>query len=282
MKEKTLQSLLLDNLFILSEEKTVPFKITDFSAHNAYEIYLLLEGERKIFIGDKIYETRSGDAAFIRKDERHKSEGNTPYRGICLQFTDKYLDQFFTPQFKRRLLKCFEQPIISLPEPELAELLALLQKLQDVPENRCCFFPAVMALFSTAASRRSQPDREIQNLDFRNITAFLEKNYASLKGLEEIARKFGVSKEHLCREFKKQNGMTVITYLNSIRIQEACRLLEKTDLKVEEICARCGFTSTVYFYRVFRKVMQFAPMEYRKLRRNVEAPKEQNREQNCW
>lgn len=51
MKGKTLQSPLLDNLFIFSEEKSVPFKVKDFSAHNAYEIYLLLEGERRIFIG---------------------------------------------------------------------------------------------------------------------------------------------------------------------------------------------------------------------------------------
>lgn len=162
-----------------------------------------------------------------------------------------------------------------MEEPELGELLQLLQKMQNIPENRCCYLPAVMSLFSEAVNRRPQSDREVQNLNFRNITAYMEKNYPHVKGLEEIAGKFGVSKEHLCREFKKQNGMTVITYLNSIRIQEACRLLEKTDLKVEEICTRCGFASTVYFYRVFQKVMRFAPMEYRRLRRHVEAHSEE-------
>ena len=86
-----IQSTYKNDIFVSREQKKIPFNQVTFSAHNAYEIYVLLEGERRAYIGDNIYDTCAGDVLMLRPDIPHRSEGNTPYGGLCFQFTESLL-----------------------------------------------------------------------------------------------------------------------------------------------------------------------------------------------
>lgn len=68
----------------------------------------------------------------------------------------------------------------------------------------------------------------------------------------EVARRCGISESGLYAEFRKF-GTTPVRYRLKFQIDNASRLLVTTDLTVEEISEKCGFSSAAYFYRVFRK-----------------------------
>lgn len=267
-----------NDIFVSWEEKTVPFPIAAFSSHNAYEIYVLLEGERRVYIGDRIYETCAGTAAMIAANVSHRSEGTTPYRGVCIQFTEKQLDGYFTPRAKKQLLACFAREVISLDKNELSELQLLLCRMPEEPERKFMYLPAVLALFLRAVSREEEFPREKEfpskkefraggeasaAVSVRAIESYLQENIGKIEGLEEVAAHFCITKGYLCTFFKKRTGMTVVAYLNNIRIQEACRLLGATEDSVEQISRRCGFRSPVYFHRLFKKIMNYTPAKYR-------------------
>ena len=105
---------------------------------------------------------------------------------------------------------------------------------------------------------------EFDNDSVSAIVAYINANYQRIHGIEEIAEAFFISKYHLCRIFKNAMKITVIEYLNQVKIKQACHLLINTKKDMTEIAQLCGFHSAAYFSKVFRKLMNQKPMEYRK------------------
>lgn len=93
---------------------------------------------------------------------------------------------------------------------------------------------------------------------------FIEENYNQPLSLQLLAKIACMSKYHFCRIFKKQVNMTYTTYLNTIRIKEAKRLLKTGLLSITEICFQIGYNDLTYFERVFKKSENCSPSSYRK------------------
>jgi AraC-like DNA-binding protein len=66
-----------------------------------------------------------------------------------------------------------------------------------------------------------------------------------------------------CRYFKTHTRKTYIEFLNEIRINNACMMLQKEDAAVTEVCYQVGFNNLSNFNRAFKKIMKQTPMEYR-------------------
>ena len=73
-----------------------------------------------------------------------------------------------------------------------------------------------------------------------------------------------LSESQLTRRFIKLFGLSPIAYKNKIRCLVGSELLYHTDLSLEEISLRLGFTSYTDFYRLFKKNFSLSPSEYRK------------------
>jgi YesN/AraC family two-component response regulator len=77
--------------------------------------------------------------------------------------------------------------------------------------------------------------------------------------LAEIARKAGVSKNHLSWEFARETGETLSEHLARTRIEEAKRLLASTSLHIYEVGERVGYPNVEHFSRVFKKITGKSP-----------------------
>ena len=69
--------------------------------------------------------------------------------------------------------------------------------------------------------------------------------------------------------FKKQTGHSPLTYFNLLKMQQACLLLDTTDMKINQICYKIGIEDTYYFSRLFSKIMGMSPREYRKIEKRL-------------
>lgn len=65
--------------------------------------------------------------------------------------------------------------------------------------------------------------------------------------------------------FRKRTGVKYVSYLNSIRIEQAKKLLETTDRKLYQIAKAVGYENNKYFFRVFKKAEGVTPEQYRKM-----------------
>lgn len=97
------------------------------------------------------------------------------------------------------------------------------------------------------------------------IYDFILKNYTNNLTLEEVAEYSCLTSQAFCRYFKKHTGKTFISFLNEMRIHEACKkLVNKEGNQISNIAYECGFNSITNFNRVFKSVMKISPKEYQK------------------
>ncbi|MFY9417094.1 MAG: AraC family transcriptional regulator, partial [bacterium] len=93
---------------------------------------------------------------------------------------------------------------------------------------------------------------------------YMAQHFAKQLTLEEVARQVHLSPYYFSRLFKEREGLTFIEYLTNLRLEEAKRLLLKTEDKIEAIARRVGYGEANYFSRLFKRKVGMSPSEYRK------------------
>ena len=96
------------------------------------------------------------------------------------------------------------------------------------------------------------------------VLDYIDENFHKDFALTILAKQAGISPQHLCRVFKETLNMRPLEYLTRRRLQEAKRLLQRTELPIAEIALQSGFPDAGYFSTVFKKHEGITPMEYKK------------------
>jgi two-component system, response regulator YesN len=98
------------------------------------------------------------------------------------------------------------------------------------------------------------------------IRIFLESNYTDSElCIYSLASKFNYSEEYLYQFFKKKFGLSFADLLEKIRMDNACKLLSRTSLSVEDIAHKVGYNSSHSFRRAFKRCVGLLPTEYKEL-----------------
>ncbi len=92
---------------------------------------------------------------------------------------------------------------------------------------------------------------------------FIHLNLSSDLTVKKIATEVGLSPDYLTRLFKNDLGIPVIRYINKKRIYTSLKLLNTTDLSIEEIGDLIGLHNTSYFSTLFKKEIGVSPKQYR-------------------
>ena len=93
---------------------------------------------------------------------------------------------------------------------------------------------------------------------------FIAANYTEPITLEEIAEAAGLSTFRIAHLLKETTGKTALQNIHYLRIQEARRLLEESDMSCTDISYETGFGDQSYFIKQFKKWMGITPAKYRK------------------
>ena len=131
------------------------------------------------------------------------------------------------------------------------------------------------ALDAAEALVRRSEDRDgaADNERILGIRSYIAQNYADTElTVQRIAEQFGLSVSNLSHYFKKYTGATVSEVLLAHRIDAARKLLAGTDLSVNEVALRAGYSQAATFTRAFRKAAGLSPLAYREEARAGGAP----------
>lgn len=94
---------------------------------------------------------------------------------------------------------------------------------------------------------------------------YINGNYCLPLKLTHVAREAGMSVSCLERAFKKKLGVTFSMYLNKVRISQAIQMLEQgIGFSIGEVAYACGFTNQYHFTRLFKKMVQYCPRDFKK------------------
>ncbi len=116
-------------------------------------------------------------------------------------------------------------------------------------------------IFSINYGNISSSDQELMLL----IESYLKENITSKISVEEICRHFYISQTKMNRIFKKYCRTSFIDYLTQMKMEEAKALLrDQPDMPIAQIAYTLGFSDNLYFSKVFRKITEYSPSEFRK------------------
>ncbi|MFD0675702.1 MULTISPECIES: helix-turn-helix transcriptional regulator [unclassified Paenibacillus] len=251
--------------------------------HSWYEITYLLDGSRHFFIKDKKYVLKKGDLVFIAPNDIHRSLDANPseYEKIELGFDLKWISRArnIAPDFEMDFP--FHQDIrilrLTLQEQEYVESI-LTKVMHEIMQEQYGFqHEAAMLLtqllmFSTRLYQlpsQQQPQTSPGSDNITNMIRYINDNYMEKLYLENIASKFHFNPSYLSYRFKEVTGISFVDYVNSVRIQEAKKLLVKSNSPVTEVAMQCGFTNLTHFGRVFKGLTGITPTLFR---RNYNVP----------
>ncbi len=98
---------------------------------------------------------------------------------------------------------------------------------------------------------------------------FMNENIEKQLTLTQIANYIGYSTSQFSLIFKMKTGHSPLNYFNMLKVQRACKFLETTDLKINQICSKVGIDDSYYFSRLFSKTIGISPKQYRKAKESA-------------
>lgn len=97
----------------------------------------------------------------------------------------------------------------------------------------------------------------------QKMLQFIHEHYAQALSLHDIAHAANISKSEASRCFQQYLHDSPVHYLLSYRLAKAKLALQNQTMAISEIASSCGFSSTSYFGKLFRKKTGVTPMQYR-------------------
>lgn len=264
----------------------------DFSVlhyHRRYEVGICDIGEGVFLANDKIYYLSGGDMIFIAPGIHHYShtltvdtsclcrfiyiEESNIYRLLCFLLKDdknavadilKTAEQYIPaiihankhPSLCRILLSIVD--ICKADQPYLTELenLKLAQFLIEAHNE----------FFIAQADDEKQVASPNDDKMVEDVAEYLSVHYNKNDTIASLAQRYHLSESRFSKRFIKVFGISPIAYRIKLRTKVAAELLEHTDLSIQFIASRVGYTDTSEFYKAFNKHYGMSPSAYRKAR----------------
>lgn len=94
-----------------------------------------------------------------------------------------------------------------------------------------------------------------------NILEYIDNNINSKISIEDLENKFFYNRYYIMKLFKKEMNMTIIEYINSLKMYNAIIQIKNTDYNLLNVALKCGFNSLEYFSETFKKVTKISPQK---------------------
>lgn len=103
----------------------------------------------------------------------------------------------------------------------------------------------------------------------QTVVSFIENNLQENLTVELISKNVYISKSVIYKGFHEHFNCTLKEYVNIKRVEKATELLESTELSMEEIALKTGFSSAAYFAKIFKKIKGTSPLKFKKNKKAV-------------
>ena len=274
------------DFFIERVDRATGFEMPCFHIHHKYEIYYEIEGTRRYFIEDAAYIVNAGSVVLIGENQIHKtaSVGDTPSSRIVMNFSGEYLDKlvelFPDVDFFSFLSEEHNHLLSNITVKQQNHIHSMLQQLltlqeETTPESdairKMLLATLLLELKEMCKQQQAQggENGRVSNHIVDQIQAYIAEHYAEKLTLTGIASQFYISPYYLSRLFKKSINLSLIEYINGVRIKAAQNLIEKSNESISDIAEKTGFLTTAHFRRVFKDATGLSPQQYRQYYKRV-------------
>lgn len=119
-------------------------------------------------------------------------------------------------------------------------------------------------LFNFCETLNSRFDDYKNKQKIQQAVAYIRENFDKDLNMAVVSNHISMNYSLFSYVFKQYTGSNFVNFLKDIRIEEAKRLLEETDMKVIDISRKVGYENEKHFMKIFKAACGVSPTEYRK------------------
>lgn len=250
--------------------------------HNEFEIHMILNGFGSFKCGDSCFTAKKDDVVIIPPNTLHSI---TPIDNekiiydtivfsseiLCGKNEDRCFIEFLKPIVTGECKvinpidcsHCYYEEIITLTQNIMSCAKANNPKLDLLMKSE------IMKLFwliddSKAIINTKECDLSPRSEQLRSALNYISQNYKNHITVEMLANEVHLSSSYFMACFKRITGLSVVEYINRIKIKAACDMLINQSASVSEVAFECGYANLSNFNRHFKRIVGCPPIEYKK------------------
>ena len=263
---------------VLYVEKSTPYVPAHW--HQALELLLFEKGHVTCKFSHSSFKAGPGDVYLVNSHDVHETRCTRNAKYLCVHILPsamcKYVPNFDLLNFSLKFDP--DHPVLSAAYESLKVHLKQIMQLRQSGEEsanleiRSHLFALAAILVKHFSSPMALEENKVVRSDMTRLEPLLEYtqiHHAEPLTLDEAANSMGLNREYFCRLFKKNMGISYLTYLNQVRATAVCRELESSDDPIGEIGERHGFTNPKMMNQYFRELFGCTPSEKRKAYREM-------------
>lgn len=248
--------------------------------HTFFELVYVLRGSATHYLEESSLPLRAGDYFIIDPGSRHCYRNTRNLEIINCLFLPEYIDRALTDCPSLTALLSNRTMRFGVPvdvhaadrifhdnDKTVGKLIRQMEQEYHTAqvgymELLRCHLTHILVHAVRATADLSQ--RHMQHAVTAQIADHLQQNFAQPLSLETISRRLGYTPQYLSALFHKDTGMTLQVFLQRLRVEEACRLLEQKELGLSAVAQAVGYSDAKHFSKIFRLHKGMSPREYRK------------------
>lgn len=241
-----------------------------------YVLIYCVDGCGWYTIGGKTYEVKQNQYFILPKNEPHEygTNANGSWTIYWLHFRGEHASIFAEGASKPIEINVAVNSRIGDRLNIFEEILTTLQYQEDVEDLRYAssllhhFLASMRYLRQFRRAKQAEPNHD-SNINIVDAAIhYMEENIENNIKLQDVQKYVGYSATYFNALFKKQTGCSPLQYFNRMKMNHACKLLSDTNLRINQICYKLGIEDSLYFSRLFSKIIGISPSEYRKSSQN--------------
>jgi AraC-like DNA-binding protein len=268
---------------IIVQKDVLPYFYPHLHRHKEIQLTWIQQGEGTLVADNNMHAFRANEIYWLGANQPHIFKSEASYFqpksrkkiiALVIFFNpDGELAGFFNlPEIK--VLKNFiqqNQSGFKVPQEHATEISSRMLKVTNSSgtEQLLQFVELLKQLSGyqditpLASGQKTQHVSEHEGIRIGHIYNYIMHNYDQPITLEDAAKQAHMTPQAFCRFFKKHTLHTFVSFLNEVRINEACKkLTDGTYDNIATVAYTCGFNSITNFNRVFKTVTNKSPSEY--------------------
>lgn len=244
--------------------------------HYYMEIGCCFNGKGILSSNNRFYHVKKGDITLVAANILHNTKAE---KGIKTQFHHIYVDiEEFLKMFAfgdvKIQLKMIEESCLDVlyidgeKHPDIVWIVEEIIRLYSI--KKANYKKQIIGLMFTLMfkvydvfSIDFQEQKDISVLPIMPAIQYVFENYMKPIKVADLAKCCHFSESYFRKVFMEMKGVTPMDYVNSVRIQEACKMLRNTSDNIHVIGEKCGYLSATTFERNFKQKVGILPSQYR-------------------
>ena len=257
--------------------------------HDFYEIIYVIDGVYRSCFAHGERTLHKGEFLIMNRNIIHSEYSPTDVMLLQIHITQKDMDLITEaaalPDQMRRFVSDDEEsakyqnmeylifsPAEAGPQDEVEQLLEKLLEEQVMKQPGHVFMTRglLARMFSIMTdpkqykASRARVEVAQKRLLFYNLEKYLERNLWEVNP-EALEAEFGYTDGYLRKLVRSMTSESLTKYCMEHKLEYAAKLMEETDLSVNQVIERLGYQNKTYFYRIFREKFGKTPTEYRQM-----------------